>query len=114
MLKRASFPFSFLTLSLLSLQVAVGFAQSVSFGAAMKFAVGTNPSSVAVGDFNGDGKLDLAVANNGSANVSILGGNGDGTFGAAMDFPVGVGPASVAVADFNGDGKLDLAVANIN
>jgi FG-GAP-like repeat len=67
---------------------------------------------VAVGDFNGDGKLDLAVANNGSNNVSVLLGNGDGTFQPALNFTVGSNPSSVAVADFNGDGKPDLAVAN--
>jgi hypothetical protein len=75
--------------------------------------VGTNPASVAVGDFNGDGKLDLAVANSASNNVSVLLGNGDGTFQAAVNYAVGTNPASVAVGDLNGDGKLDLAVANI-
>jgi hypothetical protein len=66
---------------------------------------------VAVGDFNGDGVLDLAVANVFS-NVSVLLGNGDGTFQAAQNFGAGGGPFSVAVGDFNGDGVLDLAVAN--
>ena len=72
---------------------------------------GSNPTSAAVGDFNGDGKLDLAVANAGSKNVSVLLGNGDGTFKAPVNFGA-PGPQSVAVGDFNGDGKLDLAVAN--
>jgi hypothetical protein len=78
------------------------------------YGAGSNPSSVAVGDFRGDGKLDLVVANDGSNNVSILLGNGDGTFQAAVNYGVGSGsaPTSVAVGDFNGDGKLDLAVAN--
>ena len=72
-----------------------------------------SPSSVAVGDFNGDGKLDLAVANEFSYTVTILLGNGDGTFTPTADSPAtGVYPYSVAVGDFNGDGKLDLAVAN--
>ena len=66
---------------------------------------------MAVGDFNGDGKLDLVVANELSNNVSILLGNGDGTFQAAVSY--GAGMTLFAVADFNGDGKLDLAVANI-
>jgi uncharacterized repeat protein (TIGR01451 family) len=64
-----------------------------------------------MGDFNGDGKADLAVANGGSDNVSILLGNGNGTFQAAVNYNVH-GPRSVAVGDFNGDGKPDLAVAN--
>jgi FG-GAP-like repeat len=67
---------------------------------------------VAVGDFNGAGKLDVAVANLGSGNVSILLGNGDGTLRAPVNYATGDSPNSIAVADFNGDGKLDLAVVN--
>jgi hypothetical protein len=74
--------------------------------------VGSFPSSVAVGDFNGDGALDLAVANGYSRNVSVLLGNEDGTFQAARNFGAGLNPHSVAVGDFNGDGALDLGVAN--
>ena len=71
------------------------------------------PHAIAVGDFNGDGILDLAVANAGSNDVTILLGNGDGTFTAtATSPPTGTYPYSIAVGDFNGDGKTDLAVAN--
>jgi len=76
------------------------------------FATGLNPTSVATADFNGDGKLDLAAANNGSSTVSVLLGNGDGTFQPHVDYPTGVNPVTVAVGDFNGDGKLDLAISN--
>ena len=76
------------------------------------FAVWNEPYSVAVGDFNGDGNADLAVANVGSNSVSVLLGSGDGSFGAATNFAAGTLPISVAVGDFNGDGTLDLAVAN--
>jgi hypothetical protein len=73
---------------------------------------------VAVGDFDSDGNLDLAVANNYSNDMSVLLGNGDGTFQTARTFPAGRAPASVAVGDFNGDGRLDLAGtsfdANVN
>jgi len=81
------------------------------FGAA-SVGVGTNPTSVVLGEFNGDGKADLAVANGGSNNVSILLSNGDGSFQTAVNYAVGANPDSVAVGDFNGDGKADLAVAN--
>jgi uncharacterized protein (TIGR03437 family) len=78
------------------------------------FAVGTNPASVAVADFNGDGIPDLVIANSGSNNVTILLGNGSGGFtpAAGSPFAVGTEPQSVAVADFNGDGKPDLVTAN--
>ncbi len=83
-----------------------------TFQAAVSYGAGTVLLSVAVGDFNGDGKADLAVANCSSDNVSVLLGNGDGTFQAAVNYAAGTGPMSVAVGDFNGDGKADLAVAN--
>ncbi len=73
---------------------------------------GTRPISVAIGDLNGDGKPDLAVANDTSSNVSILLGTGTGAFGSATDFAVGANPYSVAIGDLDGDGKPDLAVAN--
>lgn len=72
---------------------------------------GSSPDSVAVGDFNGDGKLDLAIANGGSNNVSVLIGNGDGTFKAPLNSGVS-GPGSLAVGDFNGDGIMDVATTN--
>jgi len=102
-------------LGLLTL-VAVGSlaAQTVSFIARRDFAAGSQPISVAVGDFNGDGLEDLAVANNGSNNVSVRLGNGDGTFQGAVNFGAGLRPRSVAVGDFNGDAVPDLAVANQN
>ena len=71
------------------------------------------PWSVAVGDFNGDGLPDLAVANFFSNDVSVLLGNGDGSFQAPRNFGAGSAPISVAVGDFNGDEVQDLAVANI-
>ena len=64
------------------------------------------------GDFNGDGKLDLAVSNQQSGTVSILLGNGNGTFSRKATLRVGAEPNALTVGDFNGDGKLDLAVVN--
>ena len=85
-----------------------------SFSPQVAYAVNSTPVSVAVGDFNGDGVMDLVVANNNTnANVvTVLLGNSNGTFGAKASLPVGSDPVSVAVADFNNDLKLDIVVAD--
>jgi FG-GAP-like repeat/FG-GAP repeat len=83
------------------------------FAAAAEVSVVSSPYSVAIGDFNGDGKQDLAVANNSpTGTVSIRLGDGLGGFTGSTEVSVGSGPRSVAIGDFNGDGKQDLAVAN--
>ncbi|MBW4497870.1 MAG: VCBS repeat-containing protein, partial [Oscillatoria princeps RMCB-10] len=87
----------------------------VQFSTASNFAVGANPHSVAVGDFNQDGKLDFATANYNSNTATVWLGNGTGTgFTTSSVFAVGSQPFSVAVGDFNGDSKLDFATANKN
>ena len=72
-----------------------------------------NPYAIVAGDFNNDGKLDLAIVNTGDNTVTLLLGKGDVTFTPASGspYPVPSGASAIAVADFNGDGKLDLAVA---
>jgi FG-GAP-like repeat/Abnormal spindle-like microcephaly-assoc'd, ASPM-SPD-2-Hydin len=67
-----------------------------------------------IGDFNADGKLDLATANLGPSTVSILLGNGDGTFPNHVDYPTGKFTLAVTTGDLNGDGKLDLMVSNFD
>src|SRR5215469_7280738 len=85
-------------------------AASVSFLGPTNYPVGTHPAAIVVGDFNGDGKADLAVANSGGNDISILLGNGDGTFQQARNIIVGTNPVAIAVGDFNHDGKDDLAI----
>jgi hypothetical protein len=83
-----------------------------SFAERTNYATGSRPYSVAVADFNGDGRQDLVTANIYADNVSVLLGNGDGSFAAKMDYTTGAAPVSVTAADFNGDGNQDLATAN--
>ncbi len=75
-------------------------------------SVGSNPASVAVGDFNGDGIQDIVAANSDSNTVSIRLGDGSGGFSGSTEVSVGSNPISVAVGDFNGDGRQDIAAAN--
>jgi dienelactone hydrolase len=82
-----------------------------TFQPAVNYNAGKQPISIAIGDFNNDGNLDLAVGNASSSNVSVLLGNGDGTFKAPVNYSVPSDAVSVAVGDFNGDGRLDLVVA---
>jgi hypothetical protein len=76
---------------------------------------GAGTFAIAMADFNGDGHLDLAVANAANANVTILFGTGSGTFAHLLTNPIptGNGPFSLAAGDFNNDGHPDLAVANL-
>jgi hypothetical protein len=83
-----------------------------SFQNHVDYGVGNRPLSVVAADFNGDGKLDLAVANFNDNTVSVLLGNGSGAFPSRVDYATGTGPASVTAADFNGDTRLDLVVVN--
>src|SRR5215469_7214854 len=86
------------------------------------YFAGISPNSGVTGDFNGDGKLDLVIADSCQNSrcdtvgvVSVLLGNGDGTFHGARKFqagPAGTSALFVTSGDFNRDGKLDLLVIN--
>jgi FG-GAP-like repeat len=75
-------------------------------------AAGNGTQSVAVGDLNGDGHPDLAVANSTDNDVSVLLGDGSGSFSVPANFSTHTLPYSVAIGDVNGDAHPDLAVAN--
>ena len=83
-----------------------------SVKAAPVYAVGSGPVSLAIGDVNGDGILDVVVANLNDDTVSILRGNGDGTFKPQTTVPTGRGPIFVALADMTNSGRLDILVNN--
>ena len=81
-----------------------------TFSTATNFPVGTNPNSVVVGDFNKDGKPDIATSN---GNISILLGNGTGGFGTAANFNTGISTGALGLGDFNGDGNLDIVTLSL-
>ena len=94
-----------------------------TFQPQVTYAVGAGPDAIVAGDFTGDGRTDLAVANEGSfdsignpipgtGDVSVLLGNGDGTFQPQVTYAVGSYPTALVTGDFSGDGRTDLAVAN--
>jgi 6-phosphogluconolactonase (cycloisomerase 2 family) len=93
-----------------------GFSSS-TFASKVDFTSGSYPSSVAVGDLDGDGKPDVAVANSLSNTVSVFrdsSTSGSVSFAARVDFTTGFVPNGVAISDLDGDGKPDMAVTNYN
>ncbi|WP_433985316.1 MBG domain-containing protein [Tunturiibacter empetritectus] len=87
--------------------------QQTVAGSTSPVTVGSGPQSIASGDFNGDGFIDLAVLNSNDRTVWILFGDGAGGFTASpTKLTTGNGPVAIVAADFNQDGKLDLAVVN--
>jgi hypothetical protein len=83
-----------------------------TFTPKVDYSAGLNSTSLVTADFNGDGKLDLAVTNFGSNSISIFPGRGDGTFESKRDIAVGQTPAIICAGDFNGDGLTDMVFTN--
>jgi len=96
-----------------SVGVAAPTSSAPSFAHARTYAIRTgSPSSVAIGDLNGDGKPDLVTANWEADTVSVLLNRGDGSFGAKREYSTGRHADAVAIGDLNGDVEPDLATAN--
>src|SRR5438094_397844 len=96
------------------------FSQSVSFLPRRDYTVGNDPRSAAFGDFNGDGRMDIVVANDagngtgGAPTLSVLLGDGRGAFTLSSTIPVDTLPYYIQSADFNGDGRPDLVIAHVD
>lgn len=85
-----------------------------SFAAGVLYPTDTKPTSLVLGDFNRDGKLDIATGNSTANDVSFFAGKGDGTFGSAVNSFALNFPDSIAAGDINGDGILDLVAVAPN
>jgi hypothetical protein len=103
------------TISIFRNTANLGSITETSFAVKVDIVTATNPRSIAIGDIDGDGKIDMAVANSGSNSVSVFRNtstSGNITFAAKVDFATGLSPRSVNIGDFDGDGKPDLAIAH--
>ena len=85
---------------------------SGTFGPKTDYPTGGTPYSVALGDLNGDGRIDIITANITANSVSVLVGTGTGTFASRVDYATGPNPANAVFGDVNQDGRLDIVTAN--
>ncbi len=85
---------------------------AITFGMPTSYPTLATPTTAVAADFNGDGKLDFATANNTDRSVSLFLGKGMGLFNQTINYDIGIGPVWLATGDINGDKKPDLATAN--
>ncbi|MFD2719185.1 FG-GAP repeat domain-containing protein [Hymenobacter monticola] len=102
------------TALLLALGAAGPVAWGQSFAPKIDFPTGTAPNCVALGDVNGDGRLDMVTGSGTTAMASVLPGQAGGGFGPKADFTTTSVPHQLVLGDINGDGRLDVVVANFN
>ena len=84
-----------------------------TFGTALAYPTGSAPSSMAIGDVNNDGKIDVITASKSGGTISVLVGKGAGAFAANVDYTVGKQPFALALGDLNGDGSVDIVTVNL-
>ena len=83
-----------------------------TFGDVHEYPAGRGSWAFAVGDLSGDGRPDIATANNSRSTTTVLVNRGDGSFGSPVDYGTGPGPSTVTIGDVSGDGRADLVTAN--
>jgi len=103
-------------LVLLGLTIIFNFTMAqgpdICFNPKVSYAVGSQPYGITTADFNNDGNMDIATANNNSSNASVILGSSTGTFATAVNYSVGTNPRTLTSGDFNNDGNVDLVVGN--